>query len=187
MKLLREGLLTGRRIALGGCVPNVVHDALRGLDAQLEVMPSSEELASREEDQTGQWASSRAPLHAVVYDARTAFGRGGAEGLDAALEQAWVAVREVATGALIPAQEPGKLLLIAPSPDAGPLAEAARAGLENLTRTLSVEWARHGLTAVMIAPGPKASEDELALVVCFVISEAGGYLSGCRLELGAVG
>ena len=52
-----------------------------------------------------------------------------------------MATRAVATGALIPAGA-GKCVLIAPRPDRGPFAGAARAALENLARTLSVEWAR---------------------------------------------
>jgi hypothetical protein len=186
MRLLRDGLLTGRRVALGGGVSGIVRDALLDLGAELELLPRADELVSPQDEQTGEWARACAPLQALVYDSRAGFGTGGPEGLEAALEQAWVAVREVATGALIPAQAPGKLVLLGPSADAGPLAEAARAGLENLTRTLSVEWARYELTAVMIAPGPSATEDDLATVVCFVVSEAGGYISGCRLELGAI-
>jgi NAD(P)-dependent dehydrogenase (short-subunit alcohol dehydrogenase family) len=38
------------------------------------------------------------------------------------------------------------------SPTGGPYA-AAKAGLESFTRTLALEWARHGVRAVTIAPG----------------------------------
>ena len=96
------------------------------------------------------------------------------------LEQAWVAVRGVATGALIPAGA-GKVVLIAPRPDAGSFAAAARAALENLARTLSVEWARYGIGAVAIAPGARTGDDELAELVCFLVSPAGEYLTGCVL------
>ena len=81
---------------------------------------------------------------------------------------------------------PGRVLLIAPEPDAGPHAEAARAALENLARTLSVEWARYGITAVAITPGAGTSDVEVAELVCFLLSEAGGYFSGCRFALGTV-
>jgi hypothetical protein len=37
----------------------------------------------------------------------------------------------------------------------------------------------------MIAPGDATSDEELAELVCFLVSPAGDYLSGCRLELGA--
>jgi NAD(P)-dependent dehydrogenase (short-subunit alcohol dehydrogenase family) len=54
---------------------------------------------------------------------------------------------------MIESHIPGRLLFLAPAPDAGPHAPAARAALENLARTLSVEWARFGITAVAITPG----------------------------------
>jgi NAD(P)-dependent dehydrogenase (short-subunit alcohol dehydrogenase family) len=144
------------------------------------------EQLSADEDRVGEWARSRAPLHGLLYCSAGRFAPGGRAGLDATLEEAWMVVREVASGALIEAPSPGKLLLIAPAPDAGPLAGAARAGLENLVRTLSVEWARYGVTAVLIAPGQHTADHQLAALACFVLSEAGDYLSGCRLELGAL-
>jgi NAD(P)-dependent dehydrogenase (short-subunit alcohol dehydrogenase family) len=93
-------------------------------------------------------------------------------------------VREIAVGALIDADHPGKLVLVGPAADAGPLARAAGAGLENLARTLSVEWARHRVTSVMVSPGPGSTAASLSTLVGFLVSEAGDYLSGCRVELG---
>jgi NAD(P)-dependent dehydrogenase (short-subunit alcohol dehydrogenase family) len=58
-----------------------------------------------------------------------------------------------------------------------------RAALENLARTLSVEWARYGITAVALWPGADTTDAELAELACFLISPAGGYFSGCRFEL----
>jgi NAD(P)-dependent dehydrogenase (short-subunit alcohol dehydrogenase family) len=49
------------------------------------------------------------------------------------------------------------VLLVGPRPDAGAFADAARAALESLARTLSIEWARYGVTAAMIAPGKAAT------------------------------
>ena len=46
----------------------------------------------------------------------------------------------------------GLIVLIAPPPGDAHHA-AARAGLENLARTLSIEWARHGIRPVAILPG----------------------------------
>jgi NAD(P)-dependent dehydrogenase (short-subunit alcohol dehydrogenase family) len=184
MTVLREELLAGRAVALAGGVPDAVRDALVGLGARVETVPSGDQLAA-DEERTGEWARVHAPLNALVYDAASTFRDGGATALGATIEQAWVAVREVANGALIAAAVPGKVLLLGPRPDAGPLAAAARAALENLARTLSVEWARYGLTAAMVAPGQTATEQQLAELVCFLVSPAGEYLSGCRLELGA--
>jgi hypothetical protein len=81
----------------------------------------------------------------------------------------------------------GRLVFVAPSADAGPLAEAARTGLESLARTLSVEWARHTVTAVVVCPGASTTEDDVADLVAFLLSAAGGYFSGCRFDLGLPG
>ena len=99
-----------------------------------------------------------------------------------------MAVREVANGALIPVLGGGARSCCSGrgrTPER--CAESSRAGLENLARTLSVEWARFAITAAMVAPGAATSDDELAELVCFLVSPAGEYLTGCRLELGATG
>ena len=184
MTVLRQNLLQGRAIALSGAVPDGVAQALASLGARIETIDGDAQLGE-DEERVGDWARARAPLDAVVYDAG-AFDGGGDRTLMAALEGAWVAVREVASGALIPGDRGGKVLLIGPRPDAGAFAEAARAALENLARTLSVEWARYGVTAAMIAPGSATSDEQLAELVGFLVSEAGAYVSGCRLELGVV-
>jgi NAD(P)-dependent dehydrogenase (short-subunit alcohol dehydrogenase family) len=87
---------------------------------------------------------------------------------------------------MIPGQDGGKILLVAPAADAGDHAEAVRAGLENLARTLSVEWARYRITVTAIAPGAQTSAEEVAQLVCFIASRAGDYFSGCRFSLGLV-
>jgi NAD(P)-dependent dehydrogenase (short-subunit alcohol dehydrogenase family) len=184
VSVLREGLLEGRAIAVAGGPPSSVGGALERLGARVEVVPAGGALGE-DEQRVGEWARSRGPLQAIVYDARRAFGSGGEQALSESLERAWITVREVANGALILAEEPGKVVLLGPRPGAGPLAEAARAGLENLVRTLSVEWARFAVSTAMIAPGTGTTDDELAELICFLVSPAGEYLSGCRLELGA--
>lgn len=180
MTLLRDGLLGGRAIALAGGVPAPVSDALGRLGARLETFT---ELVPGDEG-VGEWARARSPLNALLYCASAAFVPGGRAGLDAALAGGWAAIREIATGDLIPRGQAGKILLIAPPPDAGPLARAAQAALENLARTLSVEWARFGLTVTMIAPGAATTDAELAEIVSYLVSEGGDYFSGCRFDLG---
>ena len=182
MSVLRDELLDGRAIGLAG-VSEPVRRALERLGARVEIVPTGD--LGEDEERVGEWARSRAPLDAIVYDARSAFGAGGERALSESLELGWIAIREVANGALIPAEKPGKVVILGPLPGAGPLAEAARAGLENLARTLSIEWARFGVTAAMVAPGQATSEDELTELVSFLVSPAGEYFSGCRLELGA--
>jgi len=179
MTMLRHTLLAGRAVALGGELPAAVRDRLTGLGARvLELDPGLDEDGAREQ------VSEEEGVSALVYDAGPGFAGGGQAALRDSLERVWVATRAVATGALIPAGA-GKAVLIAPRPGAGPFAEAVSAGLENLARTLSVEWARYGVTAVAIAPGAHASDDDLAELVCFLVSPAGEYFSGCRFELGA--
>jgi hypothetical protein len=51
---------------------------------------------------------------------------------------------------------------------------------------VSVEWARFQITAVALTPGATTTDAEVAELVCFLLSPAGGYFSGCRFELGAV-
>jgi NAD(P)-dependent dehydrogenase (short-subunit alcohol dehydrogenase family) len=182
MTAFRAGLLTGRTVALAGC-HKPVGDALLELGARLEPLDPVADLET-DEGHVGEWARARAPLHAIVYDASCAFGRGGQAGLSASSAQAWVTIREVAAGVMIPREEGGKVVVIAPGLQAGPFAEAARAALESLARTLSVEWARYRITATMIAPGACTTDPEVAALVCFLISPGGDYLSGCRFSLG---
>jgi hypothetical protein len=175
--VLRQGLLDGRAIALAGGTAPALARSLAGLGARvLGVAPSLDE------DGVKEWAAGAAPVHALVYDSGAAFASGGQAGLQDALERGWIATRGVATGALIPAGA-GKVLLIAPRPGEGSFVAAARAGLENLARTLSVEWARYGVTTVALAPGARTSDEDLAELVSFLVSPAGEYFSGCLLEL----
>jgi NAD(P)-dependent dehydrogenase (short-subunit alcohol dehydrogenase family) len=181
MRLFRERLLDGRVVAIGGGDAPSIADALRALGARVEQLPGE-----LDDEHAEQWARDRGVIDALVYDSRPAFGAGGLEGLRASADRAWVAVRGVAAGALIESQRGGKIVLLAPSLSAGPHASAARSALENLARTLSVEWARYAVSVTAIAPGSGTSEDQLATLVCFLASPAGDYYTGCRFELGAV-
>jgi hypothetical protein len=119
-------------------------------------------------------AAAGEPASVLVYDAAGAFADGGRHGLRAAVDGAWA--------------HPGqgrKVVLIAPMPSAGRFAAAAAAALENLARTLSVEWARHAVTATVIVPGGATTDWQIAELVCFLASSAGDYFSGCRFALGA--
>jgi NAD(P)-dependent dehydrogenase (short-subunit alcohol dehydrogenase family) len=99
------------------------------------------------------------------------------------LEHAWLATRAVATGAQIPGEAGGKIVLVTLASDAGAYALAARSGLENLARTLSVERARYGITLAALAPGPRTTAEQLGTLLGYLVSAAGAYFSGCRFDL----
>jgi citronellol/citronellal dehydrogenase len=92
-------------------------------------------------------------------------------------------VRPVANRAWIEPRRPGRIVLVAPAPDAGAHAEAARAALENMARTLSIEWSRHGIRTVAITPGARTGPGEVADLVAYLASPGGDYFSGARLDL----
>jgi NAD(P)-dependent dehydrogenase (short-subunit alcohol dehydrogenase family) len=111
------------------------------------------------------------PPDEVVFDSAAV------RGVPAVLDEAWDAIRAALKDDLL-------IVLIAPPPgDAH--AEAARAGLENMARTLSIEWAGRGIRPVAITPGRATSPAEIAELAAFLASPAGSYYSGCRFDLGA--
>lgn len=174
MHCFRPGLLDGRSIALSGVVPESVSSLLQELGAHVSAL---DEQLGRDESQ------GAAPLDALVCgteppsgDARAALGP---------LEREWAAVSAAARAAFIP-ESHGRIVLLAPRAGDRPGAEAVRAALENLARTLSVEWARFAVTAVAIAPGAATTDEQLATLVAFLCSPAGAYFSGCRFDLGVV-
>jgi NAD(P)-dependent dehydrogenase (short-subunit alcohol dehydrogenase family) len=119
---------------------------------------------------------------ALLWDGESAFGAAaGVEAVSACLDGAWLAVRPVGTRAM---PDGGLVVLLAPRPgDAH--REAARGGLENLARTLSIEWARFGVRPVAILPGAGTEEAEVAELVAYLASPAGAYYSGCAFTLAA--
>jgi NAD(P)-dependent dehydrogenase (short-subunit alcohol dehydrogenase family) len=124
----------------------------------------------------------------------------------------WQMTHAAATKAFIPQGE-GKVISITVSPHMGfpgmVHTGAARAAVENMTRTLSVEWARFGTRLVAVAIGqfdtetlrtkyPKAivegvastvplgrlgAEEEMAWLMAYLASPAGDFLSGCVITL----
>jgi NAD(P)-dependent dehydrogenase (short-subunit alcohol dehydrogenase family) len=136
---------------------------------------------------------------ASLFALGLADGGDGHRALRVCVDTAWNVTRAVVSGVFLPtaagegepsaeASEPparrgGRIVYLTPSPDAGEYADAARAGLENLARTLSIEWARHGITTVTIAPGAGTSAGEVAALTAYLASPAGAYFSGCLLDL----
>ncbi len=103
--------------------------------------------------------------------------------LIACLDASWNVTRAVANRAFLPESRGGRIVYLAPPAGAGAHADAARAGLENLARTLSIEWARHAITTVVIAPGAATATGEVAALTAYLASPAGAYFSGCQLDL----
>lgn len=167
---MRPGLLSDRSVALGGRLPPAIAERLSALGARTVACDG------HDEERALHWAQAEGPLDALV------FGGGGLENLD----EGWALIRSVASGALIPASR-GAVVLIAPTPSEVDHAEAVRAALENLARTLSVEWSRFGITTTAIVPGNTTSIDDLSTLVAYLCSLAGAYFSGCRFDLDSLG
>ncbi len=192
--LLREGLLDGARAVVAtavGAEATQIAAAVQRRCTALGATVTRCELAPSTE------AADDAALGRVVDDALA-----GASGVDllvvdgaglfaaAAPEQAllagmqacWDLARGVAAAGMVE-QGGGLIVLLAPPPGAGERAAAAVAGLENLARTLSIEWARYATRAVTVAPADATDGEEIAAVVAYLASAAGAYYSGCLLDL----
>ena len=202
-ELLRPGLLAGVSVLLAGpgagADPGRSAGAVAGvacgeLGARVAVcelrgggpFPPEEaavdravELALGEDAELGLLVVDGAALFAAAGEA----GVGAHAALRGALEVAWSVTRAVVNLAFLTGERGGRIVYLAPAADTGEHAGAARAGLENLARTLSVEWARHAITAVTIAPGSATTAGEVARLVAYLASPAGAYFSGCLLDL----
>lgn len=183
--LLRPGLLDGVTVALGGGGP--FGPELAGLGATPATLPPTLDEGSAAEHARAARAVHGA-LDVLLHDLRPQFGAGGAEGLRAALDCGWVTVRAVANAAWIGegAGPGGKVVLVAPPPRAEDPANAGiRGAAENMARTLSIEWARHGIRVVALTPGSATGDGELAALAAYLASPAGDYFAGTALALRA--
>jgi NAD(P)-dependent dehydrogenase (short-subunit alcohol dehydrogenase family) len=169
--VLRDGVLDGVAVVLAG-------DGDLGAAVRERAAALGASVAERAVDPDGEEVAFAGAVDMLVFD--------GSEiaGVQAVLDGAWLTVRPVATAAMIE-HGGGRIVLLAPRPGS-PEAEAARAGLENLARTLSVEWARFGVRPVAVLPGVATGAGEVAELVAFLASPAGEYYSGCAFTLGAV-
>ena len=170
---LREDLLAGRSVLVAGGPAIDSLAAHAGSVAALDADPADEPAIAA--------AVAEAPAADVLLvrgDELFRAAGGGTAGLRAALDHGWNAVRAVALAHWIDADRDGAVLLLAPRPAAGPGAEATRAGLENMARTLSIEWARHGVRTCAVAPGDETSEAEAEALVAFLAAPAAAYVSG---------
>jgi NAD(P)-dependent dehydrogenase (short-subunit alcohol dehydrogenase family) len=160
--LLRPGLLDGTTVAVTDEAAGV---PLRSLGAATPVLDPAFPL----DDEALAATAAGLAVDAIVCDGRALFDAagGGLPGLRAAADGCFAAARAVANAVFIPAAR-GKVVLLAPD-DA-----ATAAALENTARTLSTEWARHGI--VITCVHARARTDAL---IAFLCSPAGDYYSGC--------
>lgn len=174
-ELLRPGLLDGLGIAVvgEGAYGQAVREAGDHLGAEACERGGAEEGA----------------VDVLVVDGADLFAAGG---LDGCLAGAWDATHGAANQSFLPGKgegtgegrgRGGRIVYLAPAPSAGEHSDAARAGLENLARTLSIEWARHRITTVTIALGNTTTPGEAAALAAYLASPAGAYFSGCQLDL----
>jgi NAD(P)-dependent dehydrogenase (short-subunit alcohol dehydrogenase family) len=209
-RLLRAGLLDGVTVLLAraaegtpgtGTAPAAaVHAACAALGANvIELSAAAPPAASPFEEEELEAELDRAPgaARAIdlavidaagLYAAASATAEPGAQGaareaLRACSDGAWNVARACANRAFLEPGRPGRILFIAPAPGAGEHAGAAAAALENLARTLSIEWARHRVTPVALAPADTTAAGEVAGLAAYLASPAGAYFSGCLLDL----
>jgi NAD(P)-dependent dehydrogenase (short-subunit alcohol dehydrogenase family) len=132
--------------------------------------------------------------------------------LDLNVQGTWQMTHAAATKAFIP-QGSGKVVSVTLSPHNGMPgmvhSGAARAAVENMMRTLSIEWARFGIRLCAVAAGqfdtetlrtkyPAAisenvartvplgrlgTEEEMAWLLAYLASPAGDFFSGCVLTI----
>jgi NAD(P)-dependent dehydrogenase (short-subunit alcohol dehydrogenase family) len=192
-QLLRPRLLAGVSVVVAGAAEpagslgGAVSAACAELGARVSIC-AADALADETavEETVGVALAEVGNLDLLVVDGAGLFagGEDARAALSACLDATWNVTRAVVSLAfLADGERGGRVLLLAPPPDAGPHAEAARAGLENLARTLSIEWARHGITLVAIAPGEATAAGEVAALCAYLASPAGAYFSGCLLDL----
>lgn len=180
--LLRPGILNGVTVTLTGPGGAGIAEGCAALGATVTALAIADPL---DEDAAAQAAKGLGAVDVLVCDLRAA--RLGSEGFHDVLEPTWTAVRAVANAAMIPDARGGKVTFVAPAvATADEFAAALRAALENMARTLSIEWARFGIRLVTILPATVTSADDVASLVAYLASPAGDYFSGCVLELGAV-
>jgi citronellol/citronellal dehydrogenase len=211
--LLRPALLSGTSMLvagpLGAPAGSAVLDAARTLGARVfSCEPSAaDEVATDAAVRDAVGRAGRISLLAV--DGAGLFAQGlardgeGHAALRACMDSAWNVTRAVVNNAFLAGgaqPSAGRIVYIAPAshaalaPSADPApgvvgaelvahAGAACAGLENLARTLSIEWARHAITTVTLAQGTHTSPKEIGSLVAYLASPAGAYFSGCLLDL----
>jgi NAD(P)-dependent dehydrogenase (short-subunit alcohol dehydrogenase family) len=215
-ELLRPGLLQGVSIVLAGAqaasseeeaAPSLggeVGVACAALGAHvLELVLEGDALDSGGDEQALEAAADRlladsaGKLDVLVLDGPGLFTRALAAAdsdgrsaparlaLRACLETSWSVTHAFANRAFLREGCGGRIVYLLPRAS-GEHAGAARSGLENLARTLSIEWARHRITTVAVVPAsgtPEEAASQVAALTAYLASPAGAYFSGCMLDL----
>ncbi len=191
-QLLRPGLLEGVSVLVAGASAGAqpasaltpLARALRGLGAAVAECrpehpggraPEEEDLELAVEDAVGLLGGG---ADVLVLDAASLFAPGGRVALVGCLQASWGLIRAIANRAFLGAGGGGRVLMIAPPASAGEHADAAVAALENLARTLSIEWARHGSRPSRWHPAGAPPPAELADVAAYLASSAGSLFLG---------
>jgi len=199
-QLLRTGLLQGTALLLAGAGAAPVADAIEGECKRLGARAAGVQLEGQDDLGAAALAAAQqlGALDLLVLDAGSMFAAaaaavaGSAQGaraaLDSSLQASWEVTRAIANAAFIEPGRPGRIIYVTPPDDGGGdelarHARAARAGLENLARTLSIEWSRFPVTTVAIAPGAHTQPHQVASLCAYLASPAGAYFSGCLLDL----
>lgn len=191
-RLLRPGLLEGVSVVLAGAGTGVssqrrfstaIGPACAELGARVHLCALNPADEASVEKMVVAAIAAMGSLDMLVVDGESLFAQGN---LRSCLDASWNVTRAVVNIAFLSA-EPSlrRIVYLAPSGEERPVqhVDAARAGLENLSRTLSIEWARYGITVVTIAPGTRTGAGEVAALVAYLASPAGAYFSGCLLDL----
>lgn len=171
--VLRADALAGRAIAS----PAPWAMVLAGLGADIVTPPPR--AAGDDDGAYVLWAEGLPAVDVVIG------GASHQEPVESAVEALWLSIRAAAVTHWIDRDRAGAVLLVAPRPHPEPHAGALRAALENLARTLSIEWARYGIRTTAVLPSDTTADDEIATLVAFLASPAAAYWSGCVVELGA--
>jgi citronellol/citronellal dehydrogenase len=189
LSVLRGELLHGHALLLAGPptpLAAALSDAFAALGARVcTCLPDGTEESAIDSE-----VARALPLDTLIVEGAGLFA-GAPNSLRACLDSAWNVTRAVVNHAFLPAGEDrtatdrssGRIVYLAPPADAGEHAAAARAGLENLARTLSIEWARYRINVLTIAAGSCTTPQEIATLAAYLASPAGEYFSGCLLTL----
>jgi NAD(P)-dependent dehydrogenase (short-subunit alcohol dehydrogenase family) len=209
LELLRAGLLEGVSIVLarastagGASLGDGVEAGCAALGARVSVLELAAAGAGPEDPSGADGVLERAvddvgPIDLLLVDAASVFAAAACarSALGGCLQESWRVTQAVVGRAFLRREQGGRVVYLAPPGEApgareadggAEHADAARAGLENLSRTLSIEWARHGITAMTIAPARTTAAGEVAALTAYFASPAGAYFSGCLLDLRGV-